>query len=164
MNCSMPGLPVYHQLPEFTQTHVHWVGDDIQPYFIINTLVFALSEMEGCGRVVKEKWHDLTFTLKGYLGLLCGQSIAGTIAIIQRNNDDGSDRFGRGVGGEKLASVPTLEVEHKGISRWMKMWEDETVKSTWVSRKMVFPLSAEMRTMDGGSGLRKEIQSSLWDY
>ena len=27
MNCSMPGLPVHHQLPEFTQTHVHWVGD-----------------------------------------------------------------------------------------------------------------------------------------
>ena len=27
MNCSMPGLPVHHQLPEFTQTHVHRVGD-----------------------------------------------------------------------------------------------------------------------------------------
>ena len=31
MNCSTPGLPVYHQLPEFTQTHVYWVGDAIQP-------------------------------------------------------------------------------------------------------------------------------------
>ena len=30
MNCSMPGLPVHHQLPEFTQTHVHQVGDAIQ--------------------------------------------------------------------------------------------------------------------------------------
>ena len=28
---STPGLPAHHQLPEFTQTHVHWVGDDIQP-------------------------------------------------------------------------------------------------------------------------------------
>ena len=27
----MPSLPVYHQLPEFTQTHVHWVSDAIQP-------------------------------------------------------------------------------------------------------------------------------------
>ena len=27
----LPGLPVHHQLPEFTQTHVHWVGDAIQP-------------------------------------------------------------------------------------------------------------------------------------
>ena len=32
MNRSTPGLPVHHQLPEFTQTHVHWVGDAIQPY------------------------------------------------------------------------------------------------------------------------------------
>ena len=31
MNCSMPGLPVHHQLPESTQTHVHLVGDAIQP-------------------------------------------------------------------------------------------------------------------------------------
>ena len=31
MNHSMPGLPVHHQLPEFTRTHVHWVGDAIQP-------------------------------------------------------------------------------------------------------------------------------------
>ena len=31
MNHSMPGLPVHHQLPEFTRTHVHLVGDAIQP-------------------------------------------------------------------------------------------------------------------------------------
>ena len=31
VNRSMPGLPVHHQLPEFTQTHVHRVGDAIQP-------------------------------------------------------------------------------------------------------------------------------------
>ena len=31
MNRSTPGLPVYHQLPEFAQTHVHGVGDAIQP-------------------------------------------------------------------------------------------------------------------------------------
>ena len=31
MNRSTPGLPVHHQLPEFTQTHVHWVSDPIQP-------------------------------------------------------------------------------------------------------------------------------------
>ena len=31
MACSMPGLHVYHQLQESTQTHVHWVGDAIQP-------------------------------------------------------------------------------------------------------------------------------------
>ena len=31
MDCNTPGLPVHHQLLEFTQTHVHWVGDAIQP-------------------------------------------------------------------------------------------------------------------------------------
>ena len=31
MDCSTPGLPVHHQLPEFTQTHIHWVSDAIQP-------------------------------------------------------------------------------------------------------------------------------------
>ena len=31
MGCSMPGLPVHHQFPEFTQTHAHWVSDALQP-------------------------------------------------------------------------------------------------------------------------------------
>ena len=31
-DCSMPGLPVHHQLPELTKTHVHWIGDAIQPF------------------------------------------------------------------------------------------------------------------------------------
>ena len=31
MDCSMPGLPVHHQLLEITQTHVHWISDAIQP-------------------------------------------------------------------------------------------------------------------------------------
>ena len=31
MNCSMPGFSVYHYLPEFSQAHVHWASDTIQP-------------------------------------------------------------------------------------------------------------------------------------
>ena len=31
MNRSTPGLPVHHQLPEFTEAHIHWVSDAIQP-------------------------------------------------------------------------------------------------------------------------------------
>ena len=38
MNCSMPGLPVHHQLPEFTQTHAHRVGDAIQPCHPLSSL------------------------------------------------------------------------------------------------------------------------------
>ena len=37
MNCSTPGLPVHHQPPESTQTHVHRVGDAIQPSKILSS-------------------------------------------------------------------------------------------------------------------------------
>ena len=38
VNCSMPGLPVRHQLLESTQTHVHRVGDAIQPSHPLSSL------------------------------------------------------------------------------------------------------------------------------
>ena len=49
MNHSMPGLPVHHQLPEFTQTHVHWVGDAIQPShpLLSPSPTFNLSQHQG---------------------------------------------------------------------------------------------------------------------
>ena len=43
MNCSAPGLPVHHQLPEFTQIHVHWVGDAIQPSHPLSSLLLLPS-------------------------------------------------------------------------------------------------------------------------
>ena len=39
MNCSTPGLPVHHQLPEVTQTHVQGVGDAIQPSHPLSSLL-----------------------------------------------------------------------------------------------------------------------------
>ena len=49
MNCSTPGLPVPHQLPEFTQTHVHRVGDAIQPSHPLTSPspAFSLSHHQG---------------------------------------------------------------------------------------------------------------------
>ena len=50
MYCSTPGLPVHHQLPEFTQTHVHWVGDAIQsshPLLSPSPPAFNLSQHQG---------------------------------------------------------------------------------------------------------------------
>ena len=50
MNCSMPGFPVRHQLLEFTQTHVHWVSDDIQPSHPLSSPsppAFNLSQHQG---------------------------------------------------------------------------------------------------------------------
>ena len=49
MNCSMPGLPVHHQLLEFTQTNVHWVSDAIQPSHPLSfpPPAFNLSQHQG---------------------------------------------------------------------------------------------------------------------
>ena len=50
MNCSTPGLPVHHQLPEFTQTHVDWIGDTIQPSHPLSPPsppIFNLSQHQG---------------------------------------------------------------------------------------------------------------------
>ena len=50
MNCGTPSLPVHHQLLEFTQTHVHWVGDAIQPSHLLlspSSPTFTLSQHQG---------------------------------------------------------------------------------------------------------------------
>ena len=49
MNHSTPGLPVHHQLPEFTQTHVHWVGDAIQPSHPLSSPSPALNPSQNQG-------------------------------------------------------------------------------------------------------------------
>ena len=40
MDCSIPGLPVHHQHPEFAQTHVHRVRDAIQPVYFNPLLIY----------------------------------------------------------------------------------------------------------------------------
>ena len=50
VNRSTPGLPVHHQLLEFTQTHVHWVGDAIQPSHPLSSPslpAFSVSQHQG---------------------------------------------------------------------------------------------------------------------
>ena len=50
MDCTTPGLPVHRQLPEFTQTHVHWVSDAIQPSHPLSSPsppAFHLSQYQG---------------------------------------------------------------------------------------------------------------------
>ena len=43
MDHSTPGLPVHHQLPESTQTHLHWIGDAIQPSHLLSSPSPALN-------------------------------------------------------------------------------------------------------------------------
>ena len=61
MDCSTPALPVHHQLPEFTQTHVHWVGDAIQPSHPLSSPsppAFNLSQHHGLFKwvVLRIRW------------------------------------------------------------------------------------------------------------
>ena len=66
MDCSTPGLPVHHQLLEFTQTHVHWVGDTIQPSHPLSTSsppAFNLSQHQDLFKWVSSL-HQVTKVLE----------------------------------------------------------------------------------------------------
>ena len=49
MDCRTPGFPVHHQLLEFTQTHVHWVSDAIQPSHPLSSFSFYLQSFPWSG-------------------------------------------------------------------------------------------------------------------
>ena len=65
MDCGTPGLPVHHQLPELTQTHVHWVSDAIQPPHSLSSPsppTFNLSQLQGLFKWVSSS-HQVTKVL-----------------------------------------------------------------------------------------------------
>ena len=53
MNRSAPGLPVHPQLPELTQTHVHWVGDAIQPSYPLSSPSPPALDLSQCRCLLK---------------------------------------------------------------------------------------------------------------
>ena len=65
MECSMPGLPVHHQLLEYTQTNLHWVSDAIQashPLLSPSPPAFSLSQYQGLFQWVSSS-HQLAKVL-----------------------------------------------------------------------------------------------------
>ena len=71
MDCGMPGLPVHHQLLDFTETQVHWVGDAIQPSHLLSSLsqpAFHLSRHQGLFKWVSSS-HQVAKVLKFQLQL-----------------------------------------------------------------------------------------------
>ena len=61
MDCSTPSLPVQHQLPELAQTHVHQVGDVIQPFHPLSSPsppAFSLAQLQGLSKksVLHIRW------------------------------------------------------------------------------------------------------------
>ena len=66
MDCSIPGFPVHHQLPEFTQIHVYWVSDAIQPSHPLSSPsppTFNLSQHQGLFKWVSSS-HQLVKILE----------------------------------------------------------------------------------------------------
>ena len=66
MDCSTPGLPVHHQLPEYTQTHVHWFSDAIQPSHLLSSPsppALNLSQHQGLFQWVSS-WHQVAKVLE----------------------------------------------------------------------------------------------------
>ena len=66
MNCSTPELPVNHQFPEFTQTHIHWISDAIQPSPSLpspSPPTFDLSQYQGLFKLVSSS-HQVAKVLE----------------------------------------------------------------------------------------------------
>ena len=100
MDCNTPGLPVHHQLLEFTQTHVHWVSDAIQPSHPLSSLsppAFNLSQHQGLFQWVSQ------FFASG------GQSIgvSASASVLPGNTQDWSP----------LGWTGWISLQSKGLSR-----------------------------------------------
>ena len=66
MECSTPGPPVIHQLPEFTQTHVHWVGDAIQPSHPLSSLSLSPPTFNNSQHQGLFKWVSSSHKVANY--------------------------------------------------------------------------------------------------
>ena len=83
MDCSTPGLPVHHQLPEPAQTLVHWVGDAIQPSHPLlspSPPAFNLSQHQGLFQWVSS-WHQVAKVLEFQLILTPSNEYSGLISF-----------------------------------------------------------------------------------
>ena len=82
--CSMPGLPVHHQLSELAQTHVHWVRDAIQSSYPLSSPsppAFNLSQHQGLfqwvssfhqvAKVLEFQLQHQSFTISTFLVVIC---------------------------------------------------------------------------------------------
>ena len=107
MDCSMPGFPVHHQHPELAQTHVHWVGDAVQPVHPLpfpSLPAFNLSQHgvfsnESVLHVRSPKYWSLSFSISpsnAYSGLISFRidwldlpALQGTLTNLAQEEQDG---------------------------------------------------------------------------
>ena len=108
MDCSTPGLSVHHQLPEFTQTLVHWVGDAMQPSHPLSSPsppAFSLSQHQGLFKWVNSS-HQVAKILEF---LLQHQSFhAYVIKIMKAHRTSGFGILGGEHGQHTIPVSPSL--------------------------------------------------------
>ena len=83
MDCSTPSLPVYQQLSEITQTHVHWVSDAIQPSHPLSSPsppAFNLSQQQGLFKWVSSS-HQVAKVLEFQLNISPSNEYSGLISF-----------------------------------------------------------------------------------
>ena len=114
MNHSMPGLPVHHQLLESIQTHVHWVGDAIQPPHLLSSLSpHAPKPTQHQGL---SQWVSFTS---------CGQSIgvSASTSVLPMNTQDESP----------LGWTGWISLQSKGLSRVFSNTTVQNINSSALS-------------------------------
>ena len=102
MNCSTLGLPVHHQLPEFIPTHVHRVGDAIQPFILCRPLLLLspippsirVCSNESTLRMRWPKYWSFSFSIipsKEHPGLISFLAVQGTLrSLLQHHSSKAS--------------------------------------------------------------------------
>ena len=110
MHCSTPGFPVHHQLPELAQTHVHRVGDAIQPSYPLSPLFGGTWEVPD-GSVGTESACNAGDT--EHLGLIPG--------------------LGRSSGRRKWQPIPVILPEKSHGWRSMVGYNPRGFSQTWLS-------------------------------
>ena len=128
MDCSMPGLPVHHQLLEFTQTYVHWVGDGIQPSHPLSSPFFSrLQSFPTSG----------SFQMSQFFASV-GQSI-GVSALLSLGTPKSLRGLSRKLSGKESCAMKATWVQFLG-------WEDRLEKEMAVHSSILawdFPWSEE---------------------
>ena len=83
MDCRTPGFPVHHQLPELTQTHIHWIGDAIQPSYPLSSPsppAFNLSQHQGLFQWVNSS-HQVAQVLEFQFSISPSNEYSGLISF-----------------------------------------------------------------------------------
>ena len=137
MDYSTPGFPVHHQLLELTKTHVHWVGDAIQPFHPLlfpSPPVFTLSQHQGLSQWISSshqvaKYCSFSFSISPsneYSGLisfrmdwLCLLAVQGTLkSLLQHHSSKASVLWYSAFFIVQLSHPYMTTGKNKALTRW----------------------------------------------